>query len=314
MTDRTGDRALPPRPDSQTGEPFPPHGRAYKGRDHKPEHDRNRETRLSHKPDPPFGMGPVLTWHKASKRSKLVLFLGSLALLAAAGSVISLLRGNGLLGWAQYWPLWAIIVVASWLITAPFTFTVLSAGADWLQLDKFRFGIHTKSGFVKLYELREVHVMTGGVTFYLELADDTWSIDRALHEWQHDRRLWDLVYNGILHSVAAGAEVDRNARALLELDHVAELRHPEGVREIDVTKLSDDQVRQLMKDKKMRSVLDAIEFDGGPNEFRKLHPTLPTELIEAPVDPAWLPGHQSANEENTTDADDPWMRFYRGQQ
>ncbi|MGH3949471.1 MAG: hypothetical protein ACRDSE_10135, partial [Pseudonocardiaceae bacterium] len=275
------------------------------------EHDRNRETRLSHKPHPPFGMGPLLAWHKASRCSKLVLFLGSAALLLAGFALLSTIQGYGL-DMLTAWPVWTVVIIGAWLMTAPFTYTVLSAGADWLQLDKFRFGIHTKSGFVKLYELREVHVMTGGVAFYLELADDTWSIDRALHEWQHDRRLWDLVYNGILHSVAAGAEVDRNARGLLELDHVPELRYPEGVRDIDVTKLSDDQVRQLMKDKKMRSVLDVIEFEGGPDEFRKLHPTLPEDLLDGPADPAWFAGHQAANEENTTDADDPWMRFYRG--
>src|SRR5690606_11312618 len=64
--DRTGP-GLPPRPTPESGEPFPPHGLGWAGRDRTPEEDRSRELRLSHKPSPPEGRGPVLAWHKSNK-------------------------------------------------------------------------------------------------------------------------------------------------------------------------------------------------------------------------------------------------------
>ncbi|MGH3624663.1 MAG: hypothetical protein ACRDQ5_23225, partial [Sciscionella sp.] len=57
---------LPPRPDPQTGEPFPPHAPKYKNADLHPEDNPNYELRLSRKPQPPPDMGPVLVWHRDS--------------------------------------------------------------------------------------------------------------------------------------------------------------------------------------------------------------------------------------------------------
>ncbi|MPY96832.1 MAG: hypothetical protein GEU97_02335 [Actinophytocola sp.] len=218
---------LPPRPDAATGEPFPPPGRGwrgYTGSDVAPEQDRDRETRLSHKPEPPTGWGKVLVWHKESKRGKAVLFVGSVGLLAGGLSIIRLFNGKSPFDWMTLWQIWPFLLLVALLITGPVTYTVLSAGADWFQLKSVRFGARRKQGFIKLYELREIEVSTGGVSLYLRLADDTHGIDLALREWQCDRRMWDLVYNGILHSAAAGALVNRNARELLELDQPRQTR------------------------------------------------------------------------------------------
>lgn len=210
---------LPPRPDPDTGEPFPPRGcgwRGYADSDVVPE--RDRETRLSHKTEPPPGWGKVLVWHTESKRGKAVLFVGSVGLQAGGLSIIRLLNGKSPFDWMALWQIWPFLLLVALLITGPVTYTVLSAGADWFQLKSVRFGVTRKQGFIKLYELREIEVSTGGVSLYMRLADDTHGIDLALHEWQSDRRMWDLVYNGILHSAVAGALVNRNARGLLELD------------------------------------------------------------------------------------------------
>ena len=53
---------LPERPDPDSGEPAPPEGLGFLARiPARPEEDTHREIRLSHKPDPPPGRGPVLS-------------------------------------------------------------------------------------------------------------------------------------------------------------------------------------------------------------------------------------------------------------
>ncbi|MQA07407.1 MAG: hypothetical protein GEU98_02430 [Pseudonocardiaceae bacterium] len=290
MTDGTDFPALPQQPDSETGQPFPPHGRGWRGDDRKPEYDRNRETRLSHKPEPPKGKGPVLAWHKESKRGKISLFVTSVVFFVVAFTIIRALNGDQQpFEWVSYWQLWVVLIVGALLITRPMSFVVLSAGADWFQLHHVRFGVTTRRKYVNLYELRNITVTVGGAgALFLELADDSNDIYLARHEWQSDRRMWDLVYNGILHSVAAGAKVDGNARGMLELDHVRELRYPEGGRQIDVTQLSDVHVWQLMEDPMIRRLCKSIEFDGSAAEFRKLFPELREEMLENPANPAWF--------------------------
>lgn len=316
--------ALPPRPDTETGEPFPPPGRGwrgYSGSDQAPEFDRDRETRLSHKPEPPPGRGKVLVWHKESKRGKLVLFVGSLALLAGGLSVIRLLNGNSPFDWLPIWQIWPFLVLVALLITGPVTYTVLSAGADWFQLQAVRFAVTRKRGFIKLYELREIEVTTGGVSLYMRLADDTHGIDLALNEWQYDRRMWDLVYNGIVHSAAKGATVNRNAAGLLELEQadsqantsstpgtradtttrqVTPSRHASSeattAREIDVAQLNDVQVFRLMEDPNIRQVLKRHLQEGiSAEQFRRDFPVVRESQLARPADPSWFAGGASTD-------------------
>lgn len=308
MTEANPYPALPPRPEPQTGEPFPPHGRAFKGIDRAPELNRSRETRLSHKPDPPPGMGPALVWHKESKRGKVTTFVGSFALLFVGGSLIAVLDGGGPFDWMGAWQLWAIILVTAYLITGPLTYVVLSAGADWFQATTVRFGVRRKTTVIRFYELREIKADFAGVTWWLTLMGDEGGIHLALHEWQYDRRMWDLVYNGILHSVAAGAECPKLTRQLLELDHIEELRFPEGAREIDLTRLSDSEVRKVMNDGAAQRAMRVIKFTGGPEEFRRQFSPLTERMLDGPVDPKWFP----PSDDPEQDIDDRWQRFYRG--
>src|SRR5699024_2967326 len=121
---------LPPRPDSETGEPFPPHGRAWYGRDRAPEDDPDRETRVSRKPDPPAGKGPVLAWHQANARWKVGLFLVSVALIAGGLILIQLINGNSTpFEVLAYWQVWVVVLVGSLLITRRLAFSRVSAGA-----------------------------------------------------------------------------------------------------------------------------------------------------------------------------------------
>lgn len=65
----------------------------------------------------------------------------------------------------------------------------------------------------------------------LELYDKDVGIARSFQELQQDRRIWNLVYNGILHSVANGATVSKQAIGILQLHNTPalQLREQRGV-------------------------------------------------------------------------------------
>nr|WP_242687650.1 hypothetical protein [Actinopolyspora sp. BKK2] len=116
------------------------------------------------------------------------------------------------------WWLWLFVVLSP----VPFLFVGgairISAGADWL-----RYG---KNGFVSTYELTAVKITTGGASRHLVLEDKHGnSMDVQLTNLQMNRELWDLVYNGILHSVRGnGAETNKLARTFLDLDNPLRFR------------------------------------------------------------------------------------------
>ena len=288
--DRTGP-GLPPRPNPETGEPFPPHGLGWAGRDRTPEEeDRSRELRLSHKPSPPAGRGRVLAWHKSNKRGKAVLFVGSLALIVLGGSLLRAGEGRPFFDGVVHWQPWLAAVVFALVITRPATYLVLSAGADWVQLHQITFGITRRHRVVDLYSLEKIEadVVAGGAGLALTLQSARGTIRLVTHDWQADRRVWDLVYNGILHSVAAGAEVNANARGMLELSRVPELRYPDGPRRIHVSELSDVHVWEILEDPNIRHLCDVIDFHGSAAEFRKLFPELSEDMFTGRVNPAWF--------------------------
>ncbi|MBA0123993.1 hypothetical protein H0B56_00365 [Haloechinothrix sp. YIM 98757] len=295
---------LPSRPDPQSGEPFPPAGRAFRGPDVLPEEDRYRDLRVSAKPDPPSGLGPVLAWHRGNARRK-VLAGAVLAGMTAAGlSLVSLAQGDGLGIWT-FWFTWLLVVVAALIGARPGTYEVDAAGADWFQREKVWFRLVRQKEFVNLYELTRIDVgyRTGG-TRILVLSDVLSTVRAPLMDFQMDRRMWDLVYNGILHSVAGGARVNRNAWRELELDQVDGLSTREGTVQqflepdrrarrteaqellaekrqeaeergdspleklIPTATLSDEQVRGVMRDQRMRWLLET--FDLSPDSSIEL--------------------------------------------
>lgn len=216
--------SLPPRPDPHTGEPFPPPGLSYRGStERRPEDDPYRETRLSHKPAPPPDHGTVLAWHRENRKNKIATFISGVAISALVLALIPVFQGEVFGDSLRYWPVWVVIIAFSLLATGPFSYLTYSAGADWLQVDQARWGRH-KRIWIDLYELRRVHAHYGGSTFHLELYDNDIGLARSFQELQQDRRIWDLVYNGILHSVANGATVSQQAIGILQLDKTPALR------------------------------------------------------------------------------------------
>ncbi|MBB5072149.1 hypothetical protein BJ969_005237 [Saccharopolyspora gloriosae] len=87
----------------------------------------------------------------------------------------------------------------------------ISAGADWFAV---------KGGHVDVYELTKVQIVgtSGGLSWDLELADRKGTeLSINLREIQANRDLWDLVYNGIAHSVNRGAKTNPKALDKLKL-------------------------------------------------------------------------------------------------
>ena len=195
---------LPPKPDPQTGEPRPPHAPLesdWKGPEEK---HRNGQDKA---PRPVGDESPMLEWFYPTKG-------GSLA-TGAVGSVIIftfLTFKDGGLSWAAVWWLWLFIVPWPFIFIFVGHNSSLSAGADWV--------CGGKRSFVKTYELVQVKATVGGAARSIELKDrhgNTFS--SQLDDLQRNRELWDLVYNGILHSVHVhGAETNKMARNFLGLN------------------------------------------------------------------------------------------------
>ncbi|MQA07932.1 MAG: hypothetical protein GEU98_05125 [Pseudonocardiaceae bacterium] len=216
-----------PSPAASTGPAdrgtVPPHGLAYfRGGETKPEDDPHREIRLSHKPDPPPGTGPVLAWHRENHRGKVSGFFWAFGLLTALAAFSMILDGDPL-ALFTFWPGWIIILVFSYLMSDPFGYFCYSAGADWVQAQRTRWGI-TRKHYITLYDLTEIEASYGGPTFHLHLRNAERGFSRSFEELQRDRRIWDLVYNGILYSVANGAKTNNQTAGILQLNETPALR------------------------------------------------------------------------------------------
>lgn len=195
---------LPPRPDPQTGQPFPPFppGSDPNG---KPELDRHRETRLSRKPSPPPGLGPVLAWYGESRHGKVFRAIFGLIFLAAGMSVLAAFQGESPFAWVGAWPVWLIFIVGTLLMSKPWKLGTTYAGADWLT---GKAGRKDPNQALMLYEIVKVRTSVAAGHRYLRLEDrNGYWLDMTFSAWQKDARIWALVYNGILHSVANGADI-----------------------------------------------------------------------------------------------------------
>ncbi|HVW43697.1 MAG TPA: hypothetical protein VHC18_20345 [Amycolatopsis sp.] len=81
---------------------------------------------------------------------------------------------------------------------------------------------------VKTYELTEITVRgTAAGGYNIELRDrNGGEADTALDFLYENHDLWDLVYNGIRHSVAAGAATTPLTRRKLRLDSTGAIQEP----------------------------------------------------------------------------------------
>lgn len=106
------------------------------------------------------------------------------------------------------WALWLCVLVPIPIFWLCGRGKGISAGADWFR--------SSSSNWIKTYDLIKVHIhgASVGMPWDLELADSEGRmVYTALRKIQRNRRLWDLVYNGILHSVP-GRRDATNKRAV----------------------------------------------------------------------------------------------------
>jgi hypothetical protein len=111
--------------------------------------------------------------------------------------------------WVRYWQLWIGLVVVGALVgLTQLRGTECAAGVDWLR---------GRRQWVRTYELVKVKSYPSFSGGWIRLEDRdgrTLGLDHTT--LQQDRRLWNLVYNGILHSVIAGG-AETNGAAYLHL-------------------------------------------------------------------------------------------------
>ena len=110
----------------------------------------------------------------------------------------------------RVWPAWLIILGIFPILYLSLRADQVAAGADWVQSGK---------QWVRTYELTSITLKPSGPNLMLQLIDrDGRKVRMSWSRIQDNRELWDLVYNGILHSVYLGhAEVDSGARHHLKL-------------------------------------------------------------------------------------------------
>jgi len=155
----------------------------------------------------------MLEWFYADRSSRMLtgLVVSLLGLLVYV--VKDWVNGHSGLSWVDTWWLWLL------LLPWPFAYLIMDrhplwAGADWVG-DPYL--------FVKTYELVRVRVgiASGGLAHELQLADTDGGTARYnISDLQANPELWDLVYNGLLHSVHhQGADTNQRARDYLLLNH-----------------------------------------------------------------------------------------------
>jgi hypothetical protein len=164
------------------------------------DNDPDRDTKISDKPEPPPGQGPVLAWYRNSKhRARRLAIYGTIAVMV----LLYFAEGFNVRVFEIWWE-WLLAIGAGVGIYFSTKAEWCSAGADWFSFQK---------SWAKTYELTEIKTRYLGGTTIVYLTDaDGHKIDAPLNVIQEDRLIWDLLYNGVRHSIANGAVIKGAAR------------------------------------------------------------------------------------------------------
>ncbi|SFT49511.1 hypothetical protein SAMN04487904_102515 [Actinopolyspora lacussalsi subsp. righensis] len=200
---------LPPCPDPRTGQPRPPRAPLVRDRNPNAPTERGKQHNA---PRPPHEASPMVEWFHRSRARSL---LARLTLVSVIFVIGVFMGGVDLPRVLVFW-----VTLGSWALISGLRKhnPSLSAGVDWLT--------HENGNFVLTYQLASVEVAGTKPHQSLRLVDvygNEFSSD--LDDPQRNRELWDLVYNGILHSVHVnGATISQSARDSLELDNPLRFR------------------------------------------------------------------------------------------
>ncbi|MEV0947129.1 hypothetical protein [Rhodococcus sp. NPDC049939] len=198
-----GQFRLPPIPDPQTGEPRPP---AAPRR----ESSANVATPTDHAPrkapPAPEGLGPTLEWSQFATGHRVQAAVIMPALCAAFVTV-----KEGGFGWTGNWSYWLLMALTG-------TFFYWRTGCEWMAAGAV--WVQDGPDWVNTYELVRIRFSVDGLRRVLRIED---AEGRKIHSFglrdvQSNPQMWNLVYNGILHSVASGnCDISRKARKVLQI-------------------------------------------------------------------------------------------------
>lgn len=153
----------------------------------------------------PVDMGRPLEWCEASKQHPRegAAFYFCFMLMCAT----FVYRG---FDWIYDWVLWAFVVAIPVLVYFDMRKDRVLAGAHWVQ---------ERNKWVSTYELVEIRSTTSGYNRASKLVDAHGNkLTLILRNAQENPKLWDLVYNGIVYSVASGnCDISRAARRILKV-------------------------------------------------------------------------------------------------
>ncbi|OZM70421.1 hypothetical protein CFN78_24975 [Amycolatopsis antarctica] len=103
-----------------------------------------------------------------------------------------------------FWQIWLVILAGATLGFFIGKAENCAAGAEWVMENKV---------WVRTYELVKINAYPYSNTLNLHLTDSgDRKLEISLSRLQDDRRIWDYVYNGLLHSVVNN-RADTNALA-----------------------------------------------------------------------------------------------------
>ncbi len=194
---------LPPLPDAVNGEPRPPRApRIHHVTEYTPADRHPRKP-----PKTPEHLGPVLEWLQPTVRDR---YIG--AFLIAAILVVYLTVINGDFRWIHWWIMWVIIPGSSLLL-------FFGKGNHWTAAAPPGSNGTTA---VDTYHLTRIRFSADGPSRVLRLKDAHGNKIQSfkISEIQRNPDLWDLVYNGILHSVASGnCDIDAKTRHILKIPY-----------------------------------------------------------------------------------------------
>ncbi|WP_133116457.1 hypothetical protein [Amycolatopsis antarctica] len=159
-----------------------------------------RDSTLSRKHEPPPGQGPTLVWYRSSRRGS---FLGALWVVGLVCFGLWVSRGFDFYLFG-FWQIWLVILAGATLGFFIGKAENCAAGAEWVMENKV---------WVRTYELVKINAYPYSNTLNLHLTDSgDRKLEISLSRLQDDRRIWDYVYNGLLHSVVNN-RADTNALA-----------------------------------------------------------------------------------------------------
>ncbi|MDI2031577.1 hypothetical protein QFW96_23315 [Saccharopolyspora sp. TS4A08] len=116
----------------------------------------------------------------------------------AFGVVVLTVKDWGF-AWINVWWLWLVLIVVPTIVVLTMNNDrPIAAGAHWL---------YHKRRWIRTYELESVRITSGLTANDLALGQDGKELLIRVDNLQENPALWDLVYNGIRHSVANGAQV-----------------------------------------------------------------------------------------------------------